>query len=527
MRENFSFYLEKNNKTFGGNVLVVCYKASKEEIEKYNLTSDNVVLFIKSKKIDEIIENKDFDYFNNIKELLDDELLLRIQCECFLGMYGDSHCDCEDQRTNAINIIKDEDGMLIHLPQEAQGWGLFYKLKELELQVSGRLPSGEFIGKKDRDEAQKTLINTNEFKDNRGYGIISDIFKQLGINDKKIILITESNKKIREMQDLGFDVIKYEEYKEKDVNEDNLAEYLVKICNLTHEYDDEIIDKIIKVISKRRYNERTLAVFLQLIDKIKNDNNYELSDKYKRKFIELYESIICGEEKRYIIGDENHVKIQNNFSCKVDSSIFKVLSMIYGKNIFDRISLEKTYYFKNRKDNTSVRIRTGKILDTVEERCTMFKGQFHVEQSTYDSNTKKVVQKEVSTSTLRAYFENPEYDYTKRVEMVTIISENVLPGVNLYIKRIPKIDKRIINIFGKSEKIKELLEQIIKINQRTLLSTINDNDLSEQNFSSYNLRFSDINSIIDEELNMYSLTKEEEEEKNGVRSKVLLPNRKY
>ena len=252
MREKFSFYLEKNNKLFGGNVLVVCYKASEEEIKKYNLTSENIVLFAKSKKIDEIIENKDFDYFNNFKDLLNDDLLLRIQCECFLGMYGDSHCDCEDQRMNAVNIISNDGGVLLHLPQEAQGWGLFYNLKELELQVSGRLPSGEYIGKKNRDDAQKALINTNEFKDNRGYEIVSDIFKQLGVENKKIVLITESNKKIKTMKDLGFDVEKYEEYKEKDVNLDNLGEYLVKICNLTHDYDDVIIDKIINTISKRQ-----------------------------------------------------------------------------------------------------------------------------------------------------------------------------------------------------------------------------------------------------------------------------------
>jgi len=525
MREKFSFYLEKNNKLFGGNVLVVCYNADQFEMKKYNLTSENVVFFLKNKKIDNISDNEDFDYFENIKNLINDDLLLRIQCECFLGLYGDSHCDCEDQRKNAITVISENGGMLLHLPQEAQGWGLFYKLKELELQVSGRNQNGEFVGKKNRDDAQKLLINTNEFKDNRTYGIIYDIFKQLKIENKKIIIISDSSRKVDEMKQMGFNVEKYDDYKKRNVNQDNVSEYLVKIYNSTHEYDDEIIEKITNVISKRLYNERTLSVFLNLIDKIKKDENFKLKDKYKKVFINLYESIVCGEEKRYIVGDENHIKIQNNFSCKVDSSIFKVLSIIFGKNIFDRISLEKTYYFKNKKDNISVRIRTGKLLDALEDKCKMFKGQLHVELSMYDEDNKKVIQKEVSTSTLRSYFENPEYDYLKRIEMVTIISENVLPGVNIYIKKIPKIDNRIIDIFGKSDAIKQLLENIININNRTLLSTINDNDLSEQNFSNYNLRFADLNSIIDEEMNMFNLTKDEEE-KNGVRSKILLPKRR-
>lgn len=55
-----------------------------------------------------------------------------------------------------------------------------------------------------------------------------------------------------------------------------------------------------------------------------------------------------------------------------------------------------------------------------------------------------------------------------------------------------------------------------------MLNVVNDKELEKQNFSNYNLRFADLNSIIEEETNMYTLTKEEE--KDGVRSKILLPN---
>ena len=129
MSEKFSFYLEKENRMFGGRVLAVCYKASPEEMEKYNLTSENIVLFVKSKAIDEIKDGQKFDFFKKFASLLDDNVLLRVQCECFLGMYGDSHCDCEEQRMNAIKLISSENGILMHMPQEAQGWGLHYKLK--------------------------------------------------------------------------------------------------------------------------------------------------------------------------------------------------------------------------------------------------------------------------------------------------------------------------------------------------------------------------------------------------------------
>ena len=101
-----------------------------------------------------LIDSKNIDYYKEISKLFSNKnVFLRIQCECLLGMYGDSHCDCEEQRMQSIKLISENDGIYVHLPQEAQGWGLFYKLKELELQVSGITENGKFIGKKSRDEA--------------------------------------------------------------------------------------------------------------------------------------------------------------------------------------------------------------------------------------------------------------------------------------------------------------------------------------------------------------------------------------
>lgn len=519
-----SFYLQNNNSLFNDDVLVVCYKADENEIKEYGLTSPNVVLFIKNDKISEIKKCSDCDYYDELKKIFKEKkIILRIQSECFLGIYGDSHCDCESQRINSINIISQNNGIFIHLPQEAQGWGLHYKLKELELQVSGRMQNGEYIGKKDRDSAQKLLLNVHDFCDNRSYAIVAKILNELKLNNHDFLLITDSDKKVNCLNNVGIKCIKYSDDISTKINVDNISEYLIKIYNFTHNYEDEIISAIIKIISERKYNERTLLTFVNIIDKIKNDSTYQLDETIKRKFLDLYENIICGEEKRYIVGDEKCVKIQNNFSCRVDSSIFKTLCMIYGKNIFDRISLEKIYYFRNIVTGDSVRVRTSKILDNNEEICKMLNGQFYVEQSTYDEQKRKVTQKEISTSKLRAYFENPEYIYQKRVEMVTIISEGVIPGLNVYIKRIPNIENRVMDVFGKGENIRNLLNSIVEINNRSLLNIINDKELSEQNFSQYNLRFSDLNGVVEEEMNIFSLTKESE--LNGIRSKILLRNR--
>ena len=521
-----SLYLQNNNNLFNSDVLVVCYNADEKEIKEYGLTSPNVVLFIKSDKISEIKTGCDCNYYDEIKKIFKDKkIILRIQSECFLGMYGDSHCDCESQRINSIKIISQNDGIFVHLPQEAQGWGLHYKLKELELQVSGRMQNGEYVGKQDRDSAQKILLDVHDFCDNRSYAIVAKILKELSLDEHNFLVITDSDKKVSSLNSMGIKSIKYSDDISTKINTDNVSEYLIKICNSTHNYDEEIISSIIKIIAERKYNERTLLTFVNIIDKIRNDSTYQLDDEIKKRFLDLYENIICGEEKRYIVGDEKYVKIQNNFSCRVDSSIFKTLCKIYGKNIFDRISLEKIYYFQNIITGDSVRIRTSKILDNIEEICTMLNGQFHIEQSTYDEQKRKVVQKEISTSSLRAYFENPEYIYQKRVEMVTIISEGVIPGLNIYIKRIPNIENRVMDVFGKGENIRDLINSIVECNNRSLLNIINDKELSEQNFSQYNLRFADLNGVIEEEMNMYTLTKESEI--NGVRGKVLLRNRGF
>ena len=120
-----------------------------------------------------MVKNQEFKKFCNSKNLdlveclrssfKDKTIFMRIQCECLLGIYGDLHCDCEYQKSETLKIIDEREGIYIHLPQEAQGHGLHYKLKELELQVNGRDTNGKFIGCKDRNDAQKIILNKDVF----------------------------------------------------------------------------------------------------------------------------------------------------------------------------------------------------------------------------------------------------------------------------------------------------------------------------------------------------------------------------
>jgi len=312
MNSKISFYLEKNNTLFKSDILVVCYKANQDEIEQYNLTSELIILFIKHKNIKHSVTKKDINYINLLGDAFKNESIpLRIQCECLLGMYGDSHCDCEEQRLKAIDLISKNNGIYIHMPQEAQGWGLSYKLKELELQLSGRTQDGTFIGIKNRDDAQKILLGNKNFVDNRNYKIIFDIIKKLKLEKNNFVLMSDSTKKIKELQSTGLNILSYDEYKDKVINEDNLSEYLIKILNNTHEFPQETLDKILDKITNRQYNERTLSTLVKIVNKIKTDEDYHLDKLSKEKIMNAYNNIICGEEKKYFVGEE--CLNENNF----------------------------------------------------------------------------------------------------------------------------------------------------------------------------------------------------------------------
>lgn len=233
MNNKISWYFEPKNSILGDNILTICYKANEKEIKENNLTNENVLLLVKNDELKKYINVKDFDLKKCLKESFKNKIFLRIQCECLLGMYGDLHCDCEQQKNEALNLIKDKNGIFIHIPQEAQGHGLKYKLEELELQVNGRDNSGKFIGCKNRNEAQKILLKNESFEDKRSYIIIKDIFSELGLAKKEFILLTESNKKIEELQKLGLNVQTYKNYMHNSVNSDNASEYLIKILEET------------------------------------------------------------------------------------------------------------------------------------------------------------------------------------------------------------------------------------------------------------------------------------------------------
>ena len=99
--------------------------------------------------------------------------------------------------------------------------------------------------------------------------------------------------------------------------------------------------------------------------------------------------------------------------------------------------------------------------------------------------------------------------------MITTISEHGLPGIKVFVKRIPTIENRVLDIFGKSKDIRTFLNKIMEYDSSVLLNQVTDLNFEDENFNEYNLRFADLNSIIEEEKEMFKLSKKEDE-KNGV-----------
>ncbi len=314
-KDKIVYYFQRKNDLFGDNTLSICYKANEQEIKVNHLTSEKVLVFIKNKEFAEYAkEEKNLDMYEMVeKTFKGKEIFLRVQSECILGIYGDSHCDCESQRKQSIKMINENDGIFIHLGQEALGFGIEYKMKELELQVNGRLQDGKFIGIKDKVEAQKYIMNTSEYVDARKYNIVYSILKQLGLSKNKFILITDSEKKINELECLGLRVERYNEYMQTQINEENVAEYLSKILENKYDYSEEVLEKILKLIESGNCNERTIGILSKIINRFKTEPSYGSRYNIKAKFLEAYNNLICGKEKKYIYSDTGFAKVQNKF----------------------------------------------------------------------------------------------------------------------------------------------------------------------------------------------------------------------
>lgn len=226
-------------------------------------------------------------------------------------------------------------------------------------------------------------------------------------------------------------------------------------------------------------------------------------------FLDTYNSIICGVEKIYTFNDSNITKVQNKFSCKVNNRIFGALKLVFKENIFNRISSETSYFFHNIKENYSIRIRHSKVLDIKDGNSLYLRGQEYLQQTIFLNDKTKLVENEITKSKLKTYFENKDFLYNKKMDMITFISEGELDGVNVYIKRVPNVENHIMDVYGKKEKILRFINSITTISDKTVLNMISNIQLEDEDMFDSNLSFGDKNTAIEEELMIYKLLNNE------------------
>jgi 3,4-dihydroxy 2-butanone 4-phosphate synthase / GTP cyclohydrolase II len=121
-------------------------------------------------------------------------VLVRVHSECLTGdVFGSARCDCGSQLDAAMRAIALGDkGVLVYLRQEGRGIGLANKLHAYALQERGY----------DTVEANQRLGLP---VDKRDYGIGSQILRDLGLHDIRIM--TNNPKKIYGIEGFGLHVV--------------------------------------------------------------------------------------------------------------------------------------------------------------------------------------------------------------------------------------------------------------------------------------------------------------------------------
>lgn len=118
--------------------------------------------------------------------------LVRMHSECLTGdVFHSSRCDCGEQLEETINLMGESGGIILYLRQEGRGIGLYNKIDAYRLQSEG--------------------MNTYEANNHLGFGDdlrdfteAAQMLHALGV--KKIRLVTNNPKKIRELKEHGIEI---------------------------------------------------------------------------------------------------------------------------------------------------------------------------------------------------------------------------------------------------------------------------------------------------------------------------------
>lgn len=142
-------------------------------------------------KCDDVYNNENYNSINNwnavvlYSKVRSHMMPLRVHDQCITSeIFGSLRCDCYEQLQETMKLIKDT-GMIIYLPNEGRGIGLFNKMLTYKLQ----------------EEGEDTFTSAEKLNlpiENREYSIVPKILKDFDI--KSVSLITNNKYKIKQLE---------------------------------------------------------------------------------------------------------------------------------------------------------------------------------------------------------------------------------------------------------------------------------------------------------------------------------------
>jgi GTP cyclohydrolase II len=117
---------------------------------------------------------------------------VRIHSECLTGdILGSLKCDCQKQLDLSLKFIAEHGGLVIYHRQEGRNIGLLNKVNAYALQDAGR-------------NTIEANLELGFGEDDRDYSVVEEIFKDLKLDNIK--LITNNPKKIKYVESLGINI---------------------------------------------------------------------------------------------------------------------------------------------------------------------------------------------------------------------------------------------------------------------------------------------------------------------------------
>jgi hypothetical protein len=139
-------------------------------------------------------------------------------------------------------------GVYVHLPQEAQGQGLYYKAEELHLQVTGMDPQGRDVGPHSVTEAATYLLGPGAALDRRGYSSLGKFSDLLGLDRYEYALVSDSPTKADFVgQTLGLRIADVRDVY-RPISVENAGEFLAKLYNKRYHLTDKELSDIYHVL---------------------------------------------------------------------------------------------------------------------------------------------------------------------------------------------------------------------------------------------------------------------------------------